>query len=175
MNKGLEVIEAYWLFGLPAEAIEVTVHPQSVIHSMVEFVDGSVLAQLGVPDMRGPISYALNYPERLPMPDLGLRLWELEGLTFEAPDREAFPCLDLAYGALQAGGTAPGVLSGANEVAVEAFLGGRLTFQQIPELVAAVLETCPARALDTVHTALEADLEARRSARRWVAEHGRGR
>ena len=174
MNKGLEVIEAYWLFGLPASAIEVTVHPQSVVHSMVEFVDGSVLAQLGVPDMRGPISYALNYPTRLPMPDLGLKLWELEGLTFEPPDRDAFPCLDLALRALELGGTAPAVLSGANEVAVEAFLGRQLSFLQIPELVAAAIEAQPVTPLDTVHTALEADLAARRFARDWVAARGRG-
>ena len=174
MNKGLEVIEAYWLFGLPAEAIEVTVHPQSVVHSMVEFVDGSVLAQLGVPDMRGPISYALNYPDRLPMPDLGLRLWEMEALTFEPPDRSAFPCLDLAYRALELGGTAPAVLSGANEVAVEAFLEGRVSFLQIPELVSASLEALPAAPLQTVHAALEADRQARIYARNWVTTHGRG-
>ncbi|HSH69495.1 MAG TPA: 1-deoxy-D-xylulose-5-phosphate reductoisomerase [Deferrisomatales bacterium] len=174
MNKGLEVIEAYWLFGLPASAIEVTVHPQSVVHSMVEFVDGAVLAQLGVPDMRGPISYALNYPKRLPMPDLGLKLWELEGLTFEAPDRAAFPCLDLAFRALELGGTAPAVLSGANEVAVAAFLDRQLSFLQIPELVAAALGALPVTPLDTVHTALEADLTARRFARDWVGAQGRG-
>jgi 1-deoxy-D-xylulose-5-phosphate reductoisomerase len=174
MNKGLEVIEAYWLFGVPASAIEVTVHPQSVVHSMVEFVDGAVLAQLGVPDMRGPIAFALNYPARLPMPDLGLNLWEQEGLTFEPPDREGFPCLDLAFQALERGGTAPAALSGANEVAVAAFLDHRIGFLQIPELVAAVLETQPVIPLDTVHTALEADLTARHLAGEWVAVHGRG-
>ncbi len=172
MNKGLEVIEAHWLFGVSADRIDVAVHPQSVIHSLVEFIDGSLLAQLGVPDMRGPISYALAYPDRLPMEELRLDLASLRGLTFEPPDRAAFPCLDLAYRALAAGGTCPAVLSGANEVAVEAFLAGRLGFVQIPELVDAALDAHPGGALDSIHTALEVDRWARRFAREWVSTRG---
>ncbi|GAB4260873.1 MAG: 1-deoxy-D-xylulose-5-phosphate reductoisomerase [Deferrisomatales bacterium] len=173
MNKGLEVIEARWLFDVPPEKIHVVVHPQSVVHSMVEFIDGAVLAQLGVPDMRGPISYALDYPNRLPLPDLKLDLWALGALTFEPPDREAFPCLELAYRALERGGTAPAVLSGANEVAVEAFLAGAIGFTQIPELVAACLNAHVGEPLDAVQTALRADRWARRFAREWVSTQGR--
>jgi 1-deoxy-D-xylulose-5-phosphate reductoisomerase len=173
MNKGLEVIEARWLFDVAAERIKVTVHPQSVVHSLVEFVDGSMLAQLGVPDMRGPIAYALNYPDRLPMEGLSLDLWNLEALTFEPPDRETFPCLDLAYEALRLGGTAPAVLSGANEVAVEAFLRGHLGFPEIARLVSAALEEHGTTPLDSIHAALEADRWARSFARSWVAAEGR--
>jgi 1-deoxy-D-xylulose-5-phosphate reductoisomerase len=173
MNKGLEVIEARWLFDIAAERIKVTVHPQSVVHSLVEFVDGSMLAQLGVPDMRGPIAYALNYPDRLPMEGRSLDLWNLEALTFEPPDRETFPCLDLAYEALRLGGTTPAVLSGANEVAVEAFLEGRLGFPEIARLVSAALEEHGATPLDSIHAALEADRWARGFARSWVAAEGR--
>ncbi len=169
MNKGLEVIEAHWLFGVPAERIDVTLHPQSVVHSLVEFVDGSLLAQLGVPDMRGPIAYALHYPERLPLPDLALDLWRMGPLTFEPPDRESFPCLDLAYQALRAGGTAPAVLSGANEAAVEAFLGGRIPFLTIGEAVDAALQAHDVRGLDSIHTALEVDRWARSHTRGWIA------
>ncbi|MDW7710124.1 MAG: 1-deoxy-D-xylulose-5-phosphate reductoisomerase [Deferrisomatales bacterium] len=172
MNKGLEVIEAHWLFGVPPERIDVTLHPQSVVHSLVEFIDGSLLAQLGVPDMRGPIAYALHYPDRLPLPDLSLDLWEAGPLTFEPPDRQTFPCLDLAYRALRAGGTAPAVLSGANEAAVAAFLEGRLPFLAIPEAVDAALQTHSPRPLDTVHTALEVDRWARAFTRDWVAVRG---
>ena len=140
MNKGLEVIEAHWLFGAAAEQIEVVVHPQSVIHSMVEYVDGSVIAQLGNPDMRTPIAYALDYPERIEsgvrQPGL-LRAWG--ALAFERPDLERFPCLALAYQALRAGGSAPVVLNAANEVAVESFLRGVLPFNRIPALVEEVL------------------------------------
>ncbi|MBE0616378.1 MAG: 1-deoxy-D-xylulose-5-phosphate reductoisomerase [Proteobacteria bacterium] len=169
MNKGLEVIEAHWLFGVSAERIDVTLHPQSVVHSLVEFIDGSMLAQLGVPDMRGPIAFALHYPDRLPLPDLALDLWKVGPLTFEPPDRETFPCLDLAYGALRAGGTAPAVLSGANEAAVEAFLGGAMPFLKIAEAVDATLQAHPVRPLDSIHTALEVDRWARGYAREWIA------
>jgi 1-deoxy-D-xylulose-5-phosphate reductoisomerase len=172
MNKGLEVIEAHWLFGVAPEAIEVAVHPQSVVHSMVEFVDGSLLAQLGVADMRGPISYALAYPERLPMPEMKLDLWSVGQLTFEPPDLEAFPCLRLAYDALRAGGTTPAALSGANEVAVEAFLARRIAFPQIAHLLEAALEAHNPVELDTVQTALQTDLWARDYARAWVSSHG---
>ncbi|MBI5014613.1 MAG: 1-deoxy-D-xylulose-5-phosphate reductoisomerase [Deltaproteobacteria bacterium] len=173
MNKGLEVIEAHWLFGVEPKAIEVTVHPQSVVHSLVEFVDGSMLAQLGVADMRGPIAYALNYPERVPFEELRLDLWAQKGLTFEPPDAEAFPCLGLAYRSLEEAGTAPAVLSGANEIAVESFLGGRLTFLQIAQVVEAALDAHRAVPLESIQVALQADVWARDFVRAWVAEHGR--
>jgi len=130
MNKGLEVIEACWLFGLPAERVQVVLHPQSVIHSMVDYEDGSVLAQLGNPDMRTPIAHTLAWPERM---DSGR-------LDFEPPDLERFPCLGLAYRAWEAGGTAPAILNAANEVAVQAFLDGRLSFLGIAETIGTVLE-----------------------------------
>ncbi|MBI5441553.1 MAG: 1-deoxy-D-xylulose-5-phosphate reductoisomerase [Deltaproteobacteria bacterium] len=175
MNKGLEVIEAHWLFGIEPERIDVAVHPQSVVHSRVEFVDGSILAQLGVADMRGPIAYALNYPDRLSMPDLRLDLWKLSALTFEPPDARAFPCLELAYDALRAGGTAPAVLSAANEVAVESFLAGGITFPQIPQVVREALEAHPTVLLDSVQTALHADRWARDFARNWISARAQGR
>lgn len=140
MNKGLEVIEAHWLFELDADRIGVVIHPQSVVHSMVEFRDGSILAQLGVTDMRLPIQYAFSYPERWTAPIAGLNVARLGRLDFEPPDLERFPCLALAYEALRAGGAAPVVLNAANEVAVAAFLEGRVPFSGIPATVAAVLE-----------------------------------
>ena len=166
MNKGLEVIEAHHLFGLPAEAIEVVVHPQSIVHSLVEYEDRSLLAQLGPPDMRIAIAYALAYPHRLPLPLAPLDLALLGQLTFEAPDLEAFPCLGYAFAALRAGGTCPVALNAANEVAVEAFLAGRIGFSRIPDLVAEALESHengPAESLDAV---LAADRAARELARR---------
>ncbi len=171
MNKGLEVIEAHWLFGISGERIEVAVHPQSVVHSLVEFVDGSMLAQLGVPDMKGPIAYALNYPTRLPMPDLRLDLSGAGPLSFEAPDRRTFPCLDLAYAALREGGTAPAVLSGANEAAVDAFLRGTISFLSIARVADAALQAHEKRVLDSVHTALESDRWARHFVSKWVDSH----
>ncbi len=174
MNKGLEVIEARWLFDVPAERIDVVIHPESVVHSLVEFVDGSLLAQLATADMRGPIAYALGFPERLPLNGLGLDLTRVGRLTFEPPDREAFPCLDLAYRALEAGGTAPAALSAANEVAVAGFLEGRLTFLQIPELVAAALEAHTPLPVESLEPVLGADRWARGFARDWIARHGRG-
>ncbi len=173
MNKGLEVIEARWLFDVPADRIDVVIHPESVVHSLVEFVDGSLLAQLATADMRGPIAYALGFPERLPLNGLGLDLTQVGRLTFEAPDREAFPCLDLAYRALAAGGTAPAALSAANEVAVEGFLQGRLAFLQIPELVAAALESHAPLPVENLDRVLEADRWARAFAREWIARRGR--
>jgi 1-deoxy-D-xylulose-5-phosphate reductoisomerase len=140
MNKGLEVIEARWLFDVPPERVEVVVHPQSIVHSLVEFVDGSVLAQLGLPDMRVPIAVCLAHPERLPLGLPSLDLVAAGRLDFEAPDRERFPCLDLAYRALGGGETAPAVLNAANEVAVEAFLDERIPFGTLPEVNRAVLE-----------------------------------
>ena len=135
MNKGLEVIEAYWLFGLPKERIEVVIHPQSIVHSMVEFVDGSVKAQLGVPDMRIPIQYALTYPERVNTLSSTLDFHRMASLTFSPPDTTRFRCLSLAYDALQAGGSAPAVLNAANEMAVQLFLRGKIGFSDIPVLI----------------------------------------
>ena len=135
MNKGLEVIEAYWLFGLPADRIEVVVHPQSIIHSLVEFVDGSIKAQLGIPDMKIPIQYALTFPERGPSVSKRLDLVSLGTMTFFPPDMERFRCLGLAYQALRAGGTAPAVLNAANEVAVQLFLAEKISFQDIPGII----------------------------------------
>jgi 1-deoxy-D-xylulose-5-phosphate reductoisomerase len=135
MNKGLEVIEARWLFGIPGSKIEVLIHPQSIIHSMIEYIDGSVIAQMALPDMRGPIAYALSYPERLDLPGPSLNLFQAGPLSFSPVDRDRFPALGLAYQALEAGGTLPAVLNAANEVAVEAFLEGRLEFLQIPRLI----------------------------------------
>jgi 1-deoxy-D-xylulose-5-phosphate reductoisomerase len=139
MNKGLEVIEAHWLFQAAPEQIEVVIHPQSVIHSMVEYVDGSVLAQLGNPDMRTPIAHALGFPERIESGARPLDFFELQALSFERPDPQRFPCLRLAYEALRAGGSAPVVLNAANEVAVERFLRGDLPFGRIPALIEDVL------------------------------------
>jgi 1-deoxy-D-xylulose-5-phosphate reductoisomerase len=131
MNKGLEVIEARWLFDVGPERVDVVVHPESIVHSLVEFVDGQVLAQLGLPDMRAPIALALSYPERLPLELPRLDLAALGALHFEAPDRKRFPCLDLAFEALEGGEAAPAVLNAANEVSVEAFLAGRISFPAI--------------------------------------------
>ncbi len=140
MNKGLEVIEAHWLFGAPADQIEVVIHPQSVIHSMVSYADGSVLAQMGNPDMRTPIAHALAYPERIASGVAPLNLFDITQLTFARPDLERFPCLKLAYEALRAGGTAPATLNAANEIAVEAFLAHRIGFRMIDRLIAAVMQ-----------------------------------
>jgi len=162
MNKGLEVIEARWLFDLPSERVQVVVHPQSIIHSMVEYVDGSVIAQLGVADMGIPILYALNYPDRLPWPGERLDLTKTGPLTFEEPDVERFPCLALARQALTAAGCAPAILNAANEVAVGAFLEGRIRYTQIAELIALALERVPGRGLDSIETCVEVDTETRR-------------
>jgi len=164
MNKGLEVIEAHWLFGVPAERIEVVIHPQSVIHSLVEYLDGSVIAQLGNPDMRTPIAHALAYPERIAAGVAPLDLFRVGRLDFEAPDDTRFPCLQLAFRALAAGENAPAVLNAANEVAVDAFLAGQLPFTGIPALIAATLDAIPARPLHTLDDVLAADAEARRHA-----------
>ncbi|HEX4884813.1 MAG TPA: 1-deoxy-D-xylulose-5-phosphate reductoisomerase [Casimicrobiaceae bacterium] len=165
MNKGLEVIEAHWLFGAPREAIEVVLHPESVIHSLVEYVDGSVLAQLGHPDMRTPIAQALAYPERIEAGVPRLDLAALGGLSFERPDLERFPCLGLAFDALAAGGSAPAILNAANEIAVEAFLAGRARFTDIATTCAAALDRVPARPVDSLEAALAADAAAREVAR----------
>lgn len=157
MNKGLEVIEAHWLFGLPPENIEVVVHPQSIIHSMVEFVDGSIKAQLGIPDMKIPIQYALTYPERSPMNGARLDFPKLQSMTFFAPDRSKFRCLQLAYDALTMGGTAPTVLNAANEVAVEAFLDKKIGLHQIPELIDKALSTHHVRRTPELNDIIEVD------------------
>ena len=156
MNKGLEVIEAHWLFGMPADRIDVVIHPQSVIHSMVEYADGSVIAQLGNPDMRTPIAHAMAYPERIEAGVGSLDLFRIGHLDFEAPDTDRFPCLALAFRALRAGESAPATLNAANEVAVQAFLDGDLAFTGIARLVEAALDTLPPvplRTLDDVHAA----------------------
>ena len=164
MNKGLELIEAHHLFAMPSEKIDVVVHPQSVVHSLVAYLDGSVLAQLGSPDMRTPIAYALAWPERMPSPAARLDLAAIGALTFEAPDPRRFPALSLARQALEAGGAAPTVLNAANEVAVQAFLAGRIGFLGISELVARVLESVPLRAVGSLAEVEAVDLEARRRA-----------
>ena len=164
MNKALEIIEAFWLFGLPAEKIDVVVHPQSIIHSLVEFIDGSTICQLGLPDMKVPIQYALTFPSRLDLSGPRLNLPELAQLTFEAPDFERFPSLRLAYQALKNGGTAPTVLNAANEVAVELFLKGRLPFLQIFELLEVTLRSHKVVEDPTLKEIFEADRWARETA-----------
>ena len=161
MNKGLEVIEAHWLFGVPASAIKVVIHPQSVIHSLVEYVDGSVLAELGHPDMRTPIAQALALPDRIDSGVASLELPQLAGLSFEEPDLARFPVLPLAYEALAAAGTAPAILNAANEVAVAAFLDGAVRYTDIAAACAATLAKVPARAANSFDDALAADAEAR--------------
>ncbi len=161
MNKGLEVIEAHWLFGMDADRIDVVIHPQSVIHSLVEYVDGSVIAQLGNPDMRTPIAHALAYPERIEAGVPPLDLFKIARLDFEAPDLDRFPCLALAFRALRAGGSAPATLNAANEIAVQAFLDGRIGFTGIPALIEFCLDALPAEALDSLDQVLAADAHAR--------------
>jgi 1-deoxy-D-xylulose-5-phosphate reductoisomerase len=164
MNKGLEVIEAHWLFGVPAERIDVVVHPQSVIHSMVEYVDGSVLAQLGNPDMRTPIAHALAWPQRIEAGVRSLDLFEIARLSFERPDFERFPCLALAYRALREGGAAAAVLNAANEEAVAAFLDRVLPFRRIAEVIDATLERAQGLSVDSLDAVLATDLRARQIA-----------
>jgi len=161
MNKGLEVIEAHHLFNIPGERIEVLVHPQSLVHSLVEFVDGSTLAQMGLPDMRTTLAVGLGWPDRIESGVGGLDLLAQGRLDFEAPDTEAFPCLALAWQAMAAGGTAPAILNAANEIAVSAFLQGRIAFLAIPALVANALSTLPAASADTLEGLLAADQRAR--------------
>jgi len=164
MNKGLEVIEARWLFDAKPEQIEVVIHPQSIVHSLVEYIDGSVLAQLGNPDMRIPIAHALAFPERIEAGVDFLDLARIGALHFEAPDIARFPCLRLAYEALQAGGCAPVVLNAANEVAVARFLEGGLRFTEIPELIETVLTRSTDRSLESLEDVMEADRAARERA-----------
>jgi len=165
MNKGLEVIEAHELYGTPYDDIDVVVHPQSIVHSMVEFTDGSTMAQLSLPDMRLPIGYALGYPDRIGSPFGRIDWTALERLDFEAPDRATFRCLDLAYDAGRCGGTAPAWLSAANEVAVDAFLAGNLRWNEIPDVCVGVLAMHDGATPHTVDDVIDADAQARRIAR----------
>lgn len=164
MNKGLEVIEARWLFDVPPERIEVLVHSQSIVHSLVEFADGSVIAQLANPDMRVPIAHALGFPERIESGAAPLDLAAIGQLSFERPDAQRFPCLGLAYAAMREGGTAPAVLNAANEVAVAAFLDGKLRYTAIPRVIERALECVPAAQVGSLEIVLEADRSARRAA-----------
>jgi len=169
MNKGLEVIEAHWLFNASSAQIEVVVHPQSVIHSMVEYNDGSVLAQLGNPDMRTPIAYGLGYPDRLVSGVGSLDLLKIGRLDFCAPDQNKFPCLRLAYEALDAGGTAPAILNAANEVAVEAFLAEQIGFMEIPALIESVLSKSNIETVASIAQLVQVDAAARRAAKQWLS------
>ncbi|WP_158892261.1 MULTISPECIES: 1-deoxy-D-xylulose-5-phosphate reductoisomerase [unclassified Pseudomonas] len=169
MNKGLELIEACWLFEATPEQVEVVIHPQSVIHSLVDYVDGSVLAQLGNPDMRTPIAHALAWPERIDSGVAALDLFEIGRLDFERPDEERFPCLRLAREAAQAGGCMPATLNAANEVAVDAFLEGRLGFTEIPLLIESVLKAVEPGAATDLDAVFAADSTARQLAREWLS------
>ena len=167
MNKGLEVIEARWLFDVPVQQIEVVIHPEAIIHSMVEFVDGSVLAQLGITDMRIPIQYALTYPDRLPTSLPSLDFAALGRLTFESPNRAKFPCLQFGYTAADRGGTAPAVLNAANEICVAAFLDGQMPFTKIPKTIESVLSHHHLVEEPTLEDVVTADRWARDAATRW--------
>ena len=164
MNKGLEVIEAKWLFNVELDKIQVTVHPQSIIHSAVEYEDGAVIAQLGVPDMKVPIQYALTYPKRVKNSFKRLDLFETATLTFEKPQTERFKCLSLAYRAIETGGTMPCVMNGANEIAVNRFLNGEIEFLQIPEIIEKVMNMHTVKYNYTVEDVLEADAWSRKAA-----------
>ena len=169
MNKGLEVIEAHWLFNAPPDKIQVVIHPQSVIHSMVAYVDGSVIAQLGNPDMRTPIAHAMGFPERIDSGVSALDMFKVGHLDFEAPDFEKFPCLRLAYEALAAGGNMPAVLNAANEVAVASFLDRRMKFTAIPSMIAHVMQAIPQQEMLTLEDVLKTDTLARNQAHEWLA------
>ncbi len=171
MNKGLELIEACWLFDVPPGKIEVVIHPQSVIHSLVDYVDGSVLAQLGNPDMRTPISHALAWPERIDSGVAPLDLFALARLDFQAPDEQRFPCLRLARQAAEAGDSAPAMLNAANEVAVAAFLDRRIRFTDIPRIIATVLDSEPLRLIDSLEAVLAVDQRARYVAQGWLQRY----
>lgn len=161
MNKGLEVIEAHWLFGVMPDKIDVVIHPQSIIHSMVEFVDGSVKAQLGMPDMKIPIQYALTYPERAQSAFARVSFPQLKEMTFFEPDREKFPCLQLAFNAIKTGGTMPAVMNAANEIAVEKFLDDKITFLRIPQLISKAMGAHVSKTHPTIDDIIDADVWAR--------------
>ncbi|MDO9471255.1 MAG: 1-deoxy-D-xylulose-5-phosphate reductoisomerase [Nitrosomonas sp.] len=169
MNKGLEVIEAHWLFDAPPDKIQVVIHPQSVIHSMVAYVDGSVIAQLGNPDMRTPIAHAMGYPERIESGVPALDMFKVAHLNFEEPDFKRFPCLGLAYQALASGGNMPAVLNAANEIAVESFLKKRMKFTAIPAMIEHVMQTVQQEDMATLDDVLRTDTLARNVAREWLA------
>lgn len=173
MNKGLELIEACWLFDAAPSKIEVVVHPQSVIHSLVDYVDGSVLAQLGNPDMRTPIAHALAWPQRIDSGVAPLDLFAIARLDFQAPDEQRFPCLRLARAAAEAGNSAPAVLNAANEVAVDAFLQGRIRFPEIAGMIEQVLEREPVIALDSLEAVFAVDQRARALSQDWLRHHDR--
>ena len=173
MNKGLEVIEAHWLFNVPPEQIEVVIHPQSVVHSLVQYVDGSVIAELGNPDMRTPIAHALAYPERIASGVAALDLFKIAELKFERPDFERFPCLGLAYRALREGDSAPATLNAANEIAVQAFLDGVIGFTMIPKVIGAVMDLLPIVKLASLADVLAADSAARRTAEQVIKKINR--
>jgi 1-deoxy-D-xylulose-5-phosphate reductoisomerase len=175
MNKGLEVIEARWLFDLAPDQVQVIIHPQSIVHSMVEYIDGSVIAQLGVADMGIPILYALTFPERRPTPAPRLDLTRTGPLTFEPPDPERFPALRLARAALEQGGVAPVVLNAANEIAVAAFLERRIGFPEITQSIERALAAEPPRELDSIEECVEVDARARRRVREWITARSGGR
>ncbi len=168
MNKGLEVIEAFWLFGLPLEKIKVLIHPQSVVHSMVRYVDGSVIAQLGQPDMRTPIAYGLAWPNRIEAGVAQLNLAQLAALSFSEPDLNRFPCLTLAFSAAKAGGIAPTVLNAANEIAVAAFLDAGMPYLHIPKVVEKTLNAIQARPVESLEVILDVDAQARRVASDFI-------
>lgn len=170
MNKGLEVIEAHWLFNMPVEKIAVHIHPESIVHSLVEYIDGALLAQLGIPDMKTPIAYALTYPERLPLALPALDLCRLGQLNFTSPNSQCFPCLGLAYHAIRRGGTTPAVLNAANELAVEAFLHKKVGFLDIPRIIGAVVESHSCRAACDLEQILSADAWARQTAQDVICE-----
>jgi 1-deoxy-D-xylulose-5-phosphate reductoisomerase len=170
MNKGLEILETHWVFGVPFDRIEVVIHPQSLVHSLVEFADRSVMAQISAPDMRLPIQYAMSYPERLASPVEALDLLRAGSLTFEAPDLARFPCLELAREAGVEGGSAPCVLNAANEVAVKAFLGRRIRFTEIPRIIEECLEKCSGELDLSIGALREADRAAREEAEHLVRE-----
>jgi 1-deoxy-D-xylulose-5-phosphate reductoisomerase len=170
MNKGLEVIEAHWLFDIPVEKIVVQIHPQSIVHSMVEYIDGSVVAQMGIPDMRIPISYAISFPKRLPLDLPPLDLPQCGALTFFLPDPERFPCLQLAYQSIQIGETMPAILNATNEVGVNAFLEGLIKFTEIPFLLRRVMEEHEVKKIHTVEDILRADHWARERAKTILSE-----
>jgi 1-deoxy-D-xylulose-5-phosphate reductoisomerase len=169
MNKGLEMIEACWLFGLPLEQVRVVLHPQSIIHSLVEYLDGSMLAQLGNPDMRIPIAHALGWPARIESGADRLDLLTVGALQFEAPEPERYPCLALATEAMRAGGTAPAILNAANEIAVQAFLDGQIPFAAIPATIRHALEQCSVHEAVSLEVILEDDAASRAAASRSLA------
>jgi len=170
MNKGLEVIEAKWLFDVPLSKIDIAIHPQSIVHSLIELADGTIMAHLGVPDMHLPIAFALNYPERFPINISPLDLFS-QPLTFFPPDFERFPCLHLALEAARIGGTMPAVLSAADEVAIKAFLNGKIEFTDIPKLIASVMERHETVASISLETILAVDKWARDEAEKWIRRH----